>query len=297
MSFNVKAQSAFKKLGAVALITATLEMFLVACKQTSGGGKQGAPFVEGGASLILSPDNLTIRVRAKTADGSAITVEGCNETTLKSDIQNSTELHAKGTVVILKGKITELYCNGDYDNKQPLTALNVQGLTALKELWCYHNKLTELNVQGLASLRMLSCHNNQLPALNVQGLTALRELNCAINKLTTLNVQGLLALKVLWCPVNQLTALNVQGLPALKELGYFSNQLNAQAMTELLKSLPARKASDDAKAVLYTEETDEPEGNYKDFTQPAELRTAFDDAKSRNWKLQKRNASGRYEYI
>ena len=197
MSFNVKALGAFWKLGAVALITATI--FFVACKQTSGGGgggKQGAPFVEGGASLILSPDNLTIKVKATTADGFAITVEGCTETTLTSDVE--TELHAKGTSVVLKGKITMLNCQG-----------------------------------------------------------------------------------------NQLTSLNVQGLPALKGLGCWSNQLNAQAMTELLKGLPAREKGDKAEAVLYTEEKDYTEGNCTDFTQPAELKTALEGAKSRKWMLKK----------
>ena len=168
-----KAQSAFWKLGAVALITATI--FFTACNQT-GGGKQKAPFVEGGASLILSPDNLNIRVEAKTADGSAITVEGCEETTLKSD--DYTELHATGTKVILKGNITELSCGS---NK--LAALNVQGLTALQWLWCYNNQLPELNVQGLTSLWRLECSENQLTALNVQGLTSLKMLGCYSNQL------------------------------------------------------------------------------------------------------------------
>ena len=208
-----KAQSAFWKLGAVALITATI--FFTACKQTSGGGgggKQGAPFVEGGASLILSPDNLTINVGAKTADGSAITVEGCKETTLASEAE--TTLTATGTTVILKGNITGLECSSEYSNMGSLTALNVQGLTALQMLDCQGNRLTSLNVQGLTALQELYCGGNQLPELNVQGLTALQELYCGGNKLTELNVQGLTALKNLWC---------------------FVNQFNAQAMTKLRK--------------------------------------------------------------
>ncbi|MGI5084715.1 InlB B-repeat-containing protein [Treponema putidum] len=93
-----------------------------------------APFVEGGASLILSPDKLDIRVTAVTSDGSAVAVEGCTETSLASGTY--TWLQATGTRVILKGNIIELYC---YSNQ--LTALNVQGLTALQGLWCYSNKL------------------------------------------------------------------------------------------------------------------------------------------------------------
>jgi len=177
-----------------------------------------APFVEGGASLILSPDKLDIKVKVTTADSTSVTVEGCTETTLTSGTE--TVLQAKGTVVILKGNITELNC----DINQ-LTALNIQGLTALQKLRCENNQLTELNVQGLTALQELSCWANHLTELNVQGLTALQRLICYNNQLTELDVQGLTALRVLDCSYNQLTALDVQGLTALKELGCWDDQL------------------------------------------------------------------------
>ena len=66
---------------------------------------------------------------------------------------------AKGTKVVLKGKITNLFCGG---NK--LTALNVQGLNALQGLYCEGNQLTALNVQGCTSLQYLYCNKNQLTA-------------------------------------------------------------------------------------------------------------------------------------
>ena len=280
-----KAQGAFKKLGVVALITADT---------TVSVSFEPNP-VEGGAVLILSPNKLTFKVNAKTEDGSDITVEGCTETRLASDTK--TTLHARGTTVILKGKITELDVSGTYENKQTLTALNVQGLTALQKLECWKNQLTELNVQGLTALKYLTCENNKFTELNVQGLTSLQTLSCSANKLTELNVQGLTALQELYCSYNQLPELNVQGLTALQELGCYSNQLNAKAMTELLNALPVREADDNAKAILYTEETDEPEGNYKDYTQPAELKAAFEDTKSRKWQLMKADASGNWEDI
>ena len=248
-----------------------------------------------GAVLILSPDHLNIKVAANTEDGSDITVEGCTETRLASDTK--TTLHARGTTVILKGKITELDVSGTYENKQTLTALNVQGLTSLQKLYCYHNQLTELNVQGLTSLIRLECYYNQLTELNVQGLTSLKVLECYSNQLTELNVQGLTALQKLYCSYNQLTELNVQGRASLKELDCYRNKLNAQAMTELLNALPARTAGDDAEATLYTEKTGEVEGNCKDYTQPAELKAAFEDAKSRKWQLMKVDASGNWEDI
>ena len=271
-----------------------------------------APFVEGGASLILSPDKLDIKVKVTTADNSSVRIEGCTETSLISGTE--TVLHAKGSVVILKGNITELKVGAYYSSNsnkltalnvqgltalqmlscegELLTALNVQGCTALKELRCSHNRLTALNVQGLTALRILGCGDNQLTALNVQGLTALQRLYCDWNKLTELNVQGLTALKELGCGGNQLTALNVQGLTALKELGCWDNQLNADAFKKLFDDLPVRQDSDNAKCILYTEETGVTEGNHTDFTAPPDLADAFDNAKTvKKWKMYKRDGS------
>ena len=264
------------------------------------------PTPQGTAILTLDPNKLTIRVMAKTEDGSDIAVEGCNETTLRSD--KYTELQAKGTVVILKGKITELICS-----RNQLTALNVQGLTALqglhcsynqltaldvsgcttlKELYCQNNRLTSLNVQGLTALHALDCNNNELHELGVQGLTSLQYLGCNWNKLTALNVQDLTALRELSCESNQLSALNVQGLTALRKFYCYGNQLNAKWMTKLLNALPTRDSGDNARAVLYTEKKGVSEGNCKDFTQPEDLKKAFDGAKKRGWTLKKLDAYG-----
>ena len=289
--------------------------------------KPHAPFVEGGASLILSPDKLDIQVKAVTSDGSAIAVEGCTETELTSGTE--TVLHAKGTVVILKGNITELYCGSNrltalnvqgctalqwldcYENQ--LTTLNVQGLTALQELICGNNQLTELNVQGLTALQGLGCYNNHLPildvqgltalrwlscggnqltALNVQGLPALKELGCGGNQLTELNVQGLTALESLYCGYNQLTSIDVQGLTALRTLDCCNNQLNADAFKKLFTDLPQITSSYGGFCVLYTERTDVTEGNHTDFTAPQDLKDAFDNAKIvKKWKMYKWNGS------
>jgi len=113
-------------------------------------------------------------------------VEGCTVATLESGTK--TTLTATGTKVVLKGNIIELDC---WSNQ--LTALNVQGLTALQELCCWDNKLTELNVQGLTALRRLVCGGNKFTELNVQGLTALQRLDCVGSELTELNVEGLTA--------------------------------------------------------------------------------------------------------
>ena len=335
-----------------------------------------------GAILTLAADKNIVAVMAKTEDNSAITVVGCNETTLTSD--NQTDLHAKanGATITLKGKIIELRVDYNFPLVGPLTALdvsglaklqklncggnkltslNASGLTELKEIKCYSNKLTELNVQGCTALQKLECSSNNLPELNVQGLTALQELSCPNNKLTELDVRGLPVLKNLRCNQNKLNSLKVKGLTALEELNCFgnnlteldvqgltklqkleceenqlaklnasgltelkeincnenqltelnvqgcnslktlychSNQLSAKAMTALLNALPQREENEDnpAIALLYTGETGKTEGNCKDYSKPDGLKTAFEGAKSRKWKLRKVNAGG-WDYV
>ena len=63
----------------------------------------------GTAILTLDPNKLSIRVTAKTADGSTINVKGCTVATLASGTE--TTLTATDTKIVLKGKITELDCN------------------------------------------------------------------------------------------------------------------------------------------------------------------------------------------
>ena len=222
-------------------------------------------FVEGGASLIVSPDKLDIEVTVTTADNSSVRIEGCTETELTSGTQ--TVLHAKGTRVILKGNIIKLDC---FNNQ--LIALNVQGLTALERLYCYNNQLTALNVQGCTALKELWCSNNQLTALNVQGLTALERLDCYNN---------------------QLTALNVQGLTTLYVLGCSNNQLTADAFKKLFDDLPVRAEGNNATCVLYTEESGVSESNHTDFSAPSDLADAFNNAKNnKKWKMYKINGRG-----
>ena len=264
------------KTRAAALITAallTLALLFTGCPNNAGGNKPGGsgenpstPSTPPSDTVIFTLDagKPNIIVKAKTKDGSDIQVEGCEETTLKSD--KAAELHAKGTIVTLKGKISELICL----NNQ-LVALNVQGCTSLQKLLCHKNKLTSLNVQGCTALERLLCYKNQLTGLNVQGCTALERL---------------------LCNSNQLTSLNVQGCTALKDIQCQANQLNADVFKKLFIDLPACKSSDDAEAILYTEETGANEGNHKDFTNPPELKAAFDGAKSKNWTLMKKKPDG-----
>lgn len=305
---------------------------VTACKGPSDNNSDGTD--EGVRSwtseLTLSSDKLGIKVKAITADGTPVTVEGCTETELKSGIE--TDLNANGTTVKLTGKITELSCGSNKltglnvqggvnalttlrcnDNKlaaldmhgctdltglscdgnEQLTSLNVQGCTALTNLSCQNNGLSSLDVHGCTALGTLRCDENKLTSLNVQGCTALSWLGCAGSKLETLNVEGCTALSMLSCAKNELTSLNVQGCTVLGYLDCYGNKLDAAALTKVLNDLPVHAGG---QCTLYTEQTGVTEGNCKDFTSasaPADLKTAFTKAKTeKKWTMKKCNGSG-----
>ena len=215
-----------------------------------------------------------------------LNVQGCTALQkLECSSNDLPELNVKGLIAL-----QELSCP---NNK--LTELDVRGLAVLKNLRCNQNKLTSLKVKGLTALEELNCFGNNLTELDVQDLTKLQKLECEENQLAKLNASGLTELKEINCNENQLTKLNVQGCTALKALYCRSNKLDDKAMTALLNALPQREASEapPASALLYTEETGKTEGNYKNFntsTTPADLKTAFNGAKGRNWKLKKETA-------
>ena len=217
-------------------------------------------FEPGEAVLTLEAGKNTVKVRAKTADGKPITVEGCNETELANDTETTLTVTNPERKLTLIGDIIELNCSGEeLGSNRPLIALDASGLTALQKLNCQYNKITAFNVQGLKDLQELDCNSNQLTALDVHGLTelqkldcqvnqlatlkvsgctVLQELNCLSNQLKTLDVQGLTALQKLYCRTNQIPELNVQGLTKLQQLHCFGNQLtslNVQGLTELQK--------------------------------------------------------------
>ena len=189
------------------------------------------------AFLTLEAGKNTVKVKAKTADGSSLTVEGCNETELANEAETTLTAKEAGTQIALIGDIIELDCRGEkLGSNRPLIALDVTGCTALQKLNCQYNKITALDVQGLTALQELICNSNQITELNVHGLTKLQKLNCQYNQLTALNAQGLTELQELICNDNQIPELNVQGLTKLQKLNCQTNQipeLNVQGLTKL----------------------------------------------------------------
>ncbi|UTC66541.1 MULTISPECIES: leucine-rich repeat domain-containing protein [unclassified Treponema] len=175
-----------------------------------------------------------------------------------------------------------------------LTAFDMRGLTVLQELNCSDNRLTSLDAHDSTFLRFLLCKSNQLTSLNVQGLTALVYLNCRSNRLTSLNVQGLTSLRALSCSENRLTALNIQETPALQKLSCYGNQLKVKALIRIFNSLRGTdlKKENAGEVLVQSEMDNSHEGNITDFSSSAELKTAFEAAKAKNWIFYKRDTNG-----
>ena len=148
----------------------------------------------------------------------------------QTDVNNCTTMNVSGkSISNLQGikyftALKELRC---YNN--PMTSLDVSGLTALTYLDCSHpntytgTKLTSLNVSSCTNLETLYCSSNNISSLSVGDFTNLKNLDCSYNtSLTTLN-----------CYRDNLTTLNVAGCYALKELLCYENA-NLAAITGLI---------------------------------------------------------------
>jgi len=160
----------------------------------------------------------------------------------QTDVNNRTTMDVSGkSISNLQGikyftALKELRC---YNN--PMTSLDVSGLTALTYLDCAPTdsytgtKLTSLNVSGCTNLETLLCYNTNISSLSVSDCTNLKKLDChncpnltllsVFNKssLNTLNCSNCTALTSLTCYRNALTTLNVEGCTALKELRCYEN--------------------------------------------------------------------------
>ena len=209
-------------------------------------------------TVVLRTTQQTIKLTVQTLPGSDVEVWNAGEkvAVLKSLNEGEVLLKDTGKDVTIKGRyIISLKCL-----YQQLTSLNVQGCTELRDLACFGNPLTSLNLQGLSALQYLDCFRCELRSLNVQGCSALQSLFCANNLMESLSVQGMSALQ----------SLNICG-----------NLLTADVFKDIFINIA--KTNKSGHALLYCNG----DYNYKDFTQPSELASAFNAAKAKGWKFYK----------
>ncbi|MGP1443662.1 leucine-rich repeat domain-containing protein [Treponema sp.] len=257
-------------------------------------------------TVVLRTTQQTIKLTVRTLTGSDVEVWNAGEkvAVLKSDKEGEVLLKDTGKNVTIKGRdINTLSCNYNQLTSlnvqgctelqdlvcfgNPLTSLNLQGLSALQYLDCFRCELSSLNVQGCSALQELECSRNTFMSLNAQGCTALQYLSCADNLMESLNAQGCTALQYLSCADNLMESLSVQGMSALQSLKCCGNLLTADVFKDIFINIA--KTNKSGRALLYCNG----DYNYKDFTQPAELASAFNAAKAKGWKFYKNDSSER----
>ncbi|MFZ5431525.1 MAG: hypothetical protein ACOZDD_14955 [Bacteroidota bacterium] len=119
-------------------------------------------------------------------------------------------------------RVIQLYIGG-----RGITALDVTGLTQLRDLACDYNQLQELYVSSLSKLNNLYAQGNLLNTITLEGLNNLSNLYLTGNQLTSVTLTGLNQLWQLHLGDNQLTSLDISGLSNLRYLYIQGNQLKA----------------------------------------------------------------------
>lgn len=172
-----------------------------------------------------------------------VNLEGINSFTNLEELQIEQNKIAKLDVSKLKN-LTGLYA---WDN--PLTEVNVTGLTKLKNFYVHNNGgnfgversfIKTLDVSTLSSLEDLRCSGNMITKLDVSGLNKLESIQCFKNRLDTVllrkapnlkyvhignnplemtvDIRGLVNLEYFNCEGCKLLFLNMSGTVKLKEL-------------------------------------------------------------------------------
>lgn len=150
-------------------------------------------------------------------------------------------------------------------NHNALPEMHLDGLDNLKNINLRKNKLTNFSIKdcpelntvvlsdnlltstdltgGKASLRTVYVDGNQLTTLDLTGFAKLETLSAGKNQITEVKLDGCEKLSYVDLSENKLSALTFPGLPDLSEIYIQSNSIQGDAMTNLIKSLPKKKAS------------------------------------------------------
>ncbi|MDF9829760.1 hypothetical protein [Parabacteroides sp. PF5-6] len=130
-----------------------------------------------------------------------------------------------------------------------LSALNIEGCTALKNLYCTRSSLELLDVShclqldtlyindGLLTslkvndrLQYLNCSVNALTSLDLADNARLTGLDCSNNQIHNLKINGCSNLTDLYCYANKIKVLDLDGCSALQELNCSSNEITSLSL-------------------------------------------------------------------
>lgn len=137
----------------------------------------------------------------------------------------------------------------------------------------------EITLRGNPS--MLYCENNKLVSLKIYDIEEFGILNCNNNALEELEVKNLPNLIWLKATSNKLKALDLSTTPKINRLYVYDNELRGQAMTDMIRSLPTKGASEREQGYFFV---------LNEFA-PTEknlcLKSDVAIAKEKNWKVYK----------
>lgn len=119
------------------------------------------------------------------------------------------------------------------NNNEEVTALNVNGLTQLKDLYLRETKVQSLNLSGLSNLSSLHFNDSRMAELDLKGCSGLKIVHGNRSKLTNLDVSQCTNLEVLEISNNKLATLNIAGLQNLAMLNCSNNLLGLLDASDL----------------------------------------------------------------
>ncbi len=151
-----------------------------------------------------------------------------------------------------------LYCI----NCENLSELDLRGCSALIHLDCTLddlrssiNNMSALYVDGCTALTDLRCIGNNLTSLDVRGCTALERLHCNLNNLSALYVSGCANLNELWYSENDIHLIDLSGCTGLRKVICERNSLNADELFHLANQLPIL-SEDDRGQFFFSQQSD-----------------------------------------
>lgn len=201
-----------------------------------------------------------------TYNGTAIEHVNFNGTAIESGTFNGVTVFEEGqeNTVVLR-------------TTQQTIKLTVRTLTGSDvEVWNAGEKVAVLKSDKEGEVLLKDTGKN----VTIKGRD-INTLSCNYNQLTSLNLQGSTALQYLSCANNLMESLSVQGMSALQSLKCCGNLFTADVFKDIFINIA--KTNKSGHALLYCNN----DYNYKDFTQPSELASAFNAAKANGWKFYK----------
>lgn len=127
-----------------------------------------------------------------------------------------------------EGRLTAIYWESGENHDFGLQGtLSLDGLTELKSVHCYGNRLESLSLVQNDSLQILNCRDNELTTLDLSGCRALKDLDCSDNRLQTLDISDSGMLVQLRCNNNFLHRLDLSYNNALNSLQCGDNLLTS----------------------------------------------------------------------